>query len=53
MPVQNFVRLRLSGRPDRDVCIRTSCYDAPVLEISHRIHCAIMEAKDLLRSIAG
>ena len=53
MAIKSFFRLRLSGRPDRDVCIRATCYNAPILEINDGIHCAIMEAKDLLRSIAG
>ena len=33
MAVKNFIRLRLPGRPDRDVRVRTARDDAAVLEI--------------------
>ena len=53
MTVKNLIRLRPSRRPDRDMRIRTCRYDASILEIRNGIHRTIMEAKNLLGSIAG
>ena len=53
MAVKNFIRLRLPGRPDRDVRIRAGCYDTSVLEVDDGIHRSIVKAKNLLGSIAG
>ena len=53
MTIKNFFRLRLPGRPDRNVRIRASRYDASILEIGDGIHRAIMKAKNLLGSVAG
>ena len=53
MPVENFVRLRLPGRPNGDMRIGAGRYNASILEISDRIHRAFVEAKNLLGSIAG
>src|SRR5262249_29778337 len=53
MTVKDLVRLRLAGGPDRDMSVRSRCYNASVLEIGDGIHRAIMKAKNLLGSIAG